>query len=845
MRTTVAVLIVSALCAGCIAAEQWGKVIAGEPPACRDYNVEHPVYPWDHSVWGLVRTTERADDWVDKSNDELRSHIVEGDYRSGDNSRMRGVLQVLARRYGETQDARYAYKAAVILHRYMEVLPEWGWFDRTSREVLPHDVLIEAWGWPMPPRYGGMWSTWHPYDLHQSAPLVLAYDQIYNSGQFERLGAELGVDDLRLLIERDLLYYNISINDRYPFSYGNTNANTFLGLLTWGQALGDPVQVHRAVRFADNIIRISYWPSRFWHENSPSYHQMITGRWAAYGLMPVLESYSDPEGYLDPVDGSRFDNLDLRAHWQPHLDKAAITTQKYVWPNGRYANVNDAHWTDNTTDRWDAYGVLAGYRPERSEPHLLTWSGHAVLGQGEGDDQVQARLNFHGAYGHDHYDMLHFFFFAKGDELVSETHYGSGALRAWTASTAGHNTVVIDEQDHYNRSTAPQREFTEIDHEPDVEDYDWARYFVKHGTCLTDGQLRLFATDGPNGLQVVEVDGHRAWPAELCRLYRRTICMVQSSGADVYFVDIFRVRGGSTHDWMLHGPLHLDYSAETSLALRPDPDAERKLHTWIGNLRSATTSEPWEIVLTAETGQKVRTIMLGGVETEVFLGDAPAMRRDGDAPFLNVRRHGPDSLFVAVHEPYTEEPKVTDVRLTPLGDSSEMAVSVEVDLDGRTDVILSTLDAAGHIEDRFTGRFGYMSMARADARLDAYIADAEALRVGAVKLETVPAWEGSVLDTRSVERGDEVNAFVTDAELPDGERLVGRLLLTEDGDSTTRGFLVTGVEAGEQGRSIVTVDRVPGMLIKQDHVKLEYFPNWGIPGGLSFRIVNTASGPEG
>jgi len=52
------------------------------------------------------------------------------------------------------------------------------------------------------------------------------------------------------------------------------------------------------------------------------------------------------------------------------------------------------------------------------------------------------------------------------------------------------------------------------------------------------------------------------------------------------------------------------------------------------------------------------------------------------------------------------------------------------------------------------------------------------------------------------------------------------------------------VEAGEQARRIITIDRVPGMLIKQDHVKLEYFPNWGIPGGLKFRIINTASGPE-
>ena len=77
----------------------------------------------------------------------------------------------------------------------------------------------------------------------------MAYDQIHGSGQIEALGRELGVHDLRLLLERDLLYYNLAVSDRYPLSYGNTNANLLAGMLAWGIALGDPERVHRAVRF--------------------------------------------------------------------------------------------------------------------------------------------------------------------------------------------------------------------------------------------------------------------------------------------------------------------------------------------------------------------------------------------------------------------------------------------------------------------------------------------------------------------------------------------------------------------------------------------------------------------
>ena len=36
--------------------------------------------------------------------------------------------------------------------------------------------------------------------------------------------------------------------------------------------------------------------------------------------------------------------------------------------------------------------------------------------------------------------------------------------------------------------------------------------------------------------------------------YQLKKCLQPDTVSDVYFVDIFRVRGGSTHDWMLHGP---------------------------------------------------------------------------------------------------------------------------------------------------------------------------------------------------------------------------------------------------------------------------------------------------
>ena len=64
-------------------------------------------------------------------------------------------------------------------------------------------------------------------------------------------------DDMLVNLERDLLQANLDINDRYPLTYGNTQADRLVGMLIWGQALGDPELVHRAIRYGDALPRVS------------------------------------------------------------------------------------------------------------------------------------------------------------------------------------------------------------------------------------------------------------------------------------------------------------------------------------------------------------------------------------------------------------------------------------------------------------------------------------------------------------------------------------------------------------------------------------------------------------
>ena len=302
-------------------------------------------------------------------------------------------------------------------------------------------------------------------------------------------------------------------------------------------------------------------------------------------------------------------------------------------------------------------------------------------------------------------------------------------------------------------------------------------------------------------------------------------------------MDIFRIRGGTTHDWMLHGPLQDDYTVTTSLNLKPQGGTR---HEWLEQLRSAQTDASWWAEFKTTTGEAVRTTILPAPSTEVSLTQGPAIRREGMQTFLDVRRKGPESVFVAIHEPHAGSPRIHSVNLIPTEYISNMAVAVQVVLPDRTDTILSTLDENGVIQAvglAFRGRFAYLSDTNSPypalrRHRMLYMADAGLLKTNQQVLEG-PEYIGAVTKTLSAARGDALNAFIVDTPAPDAN-LTGNLFLTTDGDGSTRGFLIKSVNGNK-----IEIDRIPGMTVEDGYVKLQYFPNWGIPGGLDFRVINS------
>ena len=74
----------------------------------------------------------------------------------------------------------------------------------------------------------------------------------------------------------------------------------------------------------------------------------------------------------------------------------------------------------------------------------------------------------------------------------------------------------------------------------------------------------------PNhGISVTEVDGQRAYANKASR-YQRVMVLNTVDPDRPYLVDVFRVTGGATHDYTLHGAIRFDSTWESEPAARAD-----------------------------------------------------------------------------------------------------------------------------------------------------------------------------------------------------------------------------------------------------------------------------------
>ncbi|HEY6740563.1 MAG TPA: heparinase II/III family protein [Actinopolymorphaceae bacterium] len=472
---------------------------------------------------------------------------------------------------------------------------------------------------------------------------------------------------------------------------------------------------------------------------------------------------------------------------------------------------------------------------------------------------AQLYLTFTPKYGHHHNDALNLMLFAEGQELLPDVGYTHTKYRWWTRSTLGHNTVVVDADD--------------IAVDGDAED---------------GGSLELFAPLD-NGVQVMRAshDSGYAQTSVYCR-EPWFIGFPEAANNEGYVLDLFRVAGGERHEYTFQGDANRDATFETDLPLETygpyllpegvevvEPERETEKGSAEGHYygyiyvrdvqRAPVADGRWEVTLATEDEgvALARAKIIGLVEpgdNEIFLGRSPSMRatrlygtsKDNNneavkyfMPKLVVRRSGSDlaSSFVTAFEPYASggTPRISQVeRLTPESGGSG-ALAVRIEHAGGTDIVLSSLDAETPlvVDDlRLEGKAGFVRLK--DGQVQAMrLVGGTLLRKGDVTLTGDGPVTGVVSSVRRVGAGDDADAFVTEATVPDW--VVGHTIVVRHPDGKTHGYPIASVDVAD-GRTVIGVDRFdPGFVVDADggsRMLFHPFTRW--TGETTFHIDNVA-----
>ena len=722
----------------------------------------------------------------------------------------------LGRLYHLTGNPAFARRAALILDRFAQVYP--GYCARFDAPFRPKVVFEgnRTFPYPVSPYLAAKWDYWAYGDIPSN--LIFAYDLVRESGQVD--------DEMRRRIEDDLFRGSVGFVRSYPITLSNMDPAILRGLISAGRVLGEPAYVHEAVDWIGDIIRKQFFVDGMWREGAVSYHNQTVDGLAA--VMDLLKGYSDPEGYVNPESGARYDNLDLLDRF-PLFEKAGRIPDLLRYPNGRLVAVHDT-WA------WQKRAPTT-----ETGPYLLGGVGHAWLGRGDGVNQMQAHLHYSGAYGHAHADLLSITLFSHGQERLSDIGYTWTHQRQWASSTLSHSTVVVNGEDQVRG----------------------------HENNPSDGNLLMFVP-GDEGFQAVAVQGDRAYPG-VVREYSRLLVMIGVSARDAYVVDVFRVDGGARHDYVLVGDANNDGSIETDLdrsaygkTLLPTdvkvvlPSGETVpgyaeghnfVYAYVRDVRRAEITAPWNVVFTSEGEPKGR-IRIHGVselDGELLFGKMPSVRRaeesegrldDYTMPALIHRREGRDlsSVFVNVLEPFGETPFVRSVER--LGKDSD-GLALKITGEGYTDYVLHSPDGKRMAVEDITldGRIGFVRERNGAVERMTLVGGA-LVKKGNVHLSGYGILKGTILGVLRKENGADMDGLVVDGNVPEGEGLKGLTVVVKDGAGFTLGLRLVDV-VKRDGRTELVLADDPGFEMEPDGTSRHvYFPRRSWDGENRFEIMD-------
>lgn len=693
--------------------------------------------------------------------------------------------ETLANAYAITGDEKYARRAIIGLNAWANAVPDYFMSTKNSSTIISADNVMDYYKVDI---QRASCHNGEAHELHVNA--IKAIDKIYDSQSLKDLSAEFGYNVMEHL-KNDFIYnildWLIDYKDMRCHTSTNLSgaieaiaqAGTLFGREDYLEFLAD----YADIVVSDNLKRDYMYPE------APSYHKGYVD--TNYRVFKMIGQYFDI--HLTGSEQLEDTKKDIRRKIEI-MRKATIAVNPVAFPNGDYPPFDDTTSTSRSPVRTaSTTGLLPAY-------------GHLMLGGGTGIHQTTANVHFNDRANHVHNNVLGLTLFGYGQELLGNIRYSRVPGRNYTKSTIAMNLVTVDGKDQV-RSTNQEAVTANVGH------------------LFTMGNLSMLEP-GVNGISASEVYTKYPYPGTTSR-YQRINILNTSDPATPYLIDLFKVTGGSKHDYTLYGSTYFDQMAGSSLPLTKidrefpmlkegesftPPTAEGDNRNWYGMFREMSTAKSngnFDITFKRSDGkgnEGTRIFVVDNGESSVYLGKAPHSYRNGEAddnifkywrPALVLRNEGSnlDSFFTTVIEPTNGESKIESVTRLPMDQENPEHIALSIKFkNGREDTVLVNMNnrlVTGNTEadTLFTtknrkyaldGRVGITSTA--NDKTEGYLITGKTLKYeNRILSQDVDKYTGVIRESKRIEDKEEANLFITDADLPtDGSMNNKWMLLTFD-----------------------------------------------------------------
>ncbi|UCE07959.1 MAG: heparinase II/III family protein, partial [bacterium] len=293
--------------------------------------------------------------------------------------------------------------------------------------------------------------------------------------------------------------------------------------------------------------------------------------------------------------------------------------------------------------------------------------GLVILRSHSKKPETMLTIKYGGIYGgHDHADKLDITLFAESREMLSDLGYVYSShqnIFTWMQRSIAHNTVTVDGINQ--------------------------RYM--HGAC------ELFHSKP--GFQVAETRNPWIYHT-ITDVFNRQIIHVERENRD-YVIDIFRVSGGTMHDWSVHAETSDLQLEGVHLNKMTGINGRDYAYEHLKNVRTAKFSNGFKALWNwwEEPLASLKLHLISPDEAQIFLANAPAQRKIGQEgrilPYIIIRTEEKNNTtFIAVWEPFSVTPALESVQLNMLKETSKKSWPIVIQIkwkDGVEDFITSDL----------------------------------------------------------------------------------------------------------------------------------------------------------